>query len=427
MPQTRAGAKTTDTSSDITKSLDQTNMAAEKEPTLKDIFEMVKNTNTTVNAMETRLKHLEDDGNQEIKKISIQIQSLTANVNLYTDQITQLETTVNEQKVIIDTMAIKLQEMEIQRRAHNLIIEGIDENANENVRMKVDKLLEDLGLNFGHDWCDVIYRMGQKKQTTTRPRPIFVSFPYLRLKSMVLRNAYKLKELEGRKHTYLTDDMTPEEQSKRRDLRCLHAYARSIEVDSKLKGDSIIIDGVRFKHGDINKLPHELSMENAKLIEVQDGYAFQSRHAFPSSLYMCKINFRNKEFNSPEHAFHHSRADDNNQPEMASAILKAETSERAMQIGKKIKTSDEYKLTEPKLLQDIHMAKYEQHPELKDKLIRLKGNLYEATKHPIYGAGFSLSQKDQICKANVHGGNKLGLLLENILQRLIDLDTVKNG
>ena len=219
--------------------------------------------------------------------------------------------------------------------------------------------------------------------------------------------------------------MTPEEQSKRRDLRCLHAYARSNDIDSKLKGDSLIVDGVRYKHEDIGRLPHSLTMENAKIIEVQDGYAFQSKHAFPSSLYECKVNFRNRDFISPEHALHFIRADDNNQPEMASAILKAETSEKALQIGKKIKTSDEYKLTDPIILQDIHMAKYEQHPELRTKLIRLKGNLYEATKHPVYGAGFSLSQKDQICKANVPGGNKLGLSLENIRQRLIDLDSTK--
>ena len=116
-------------------------------------------------------------------------------------------------------MVNKLQELETQRRAHNLIIEGIAETANENIRLKVDKLFEVLGLEFGQDWCDTIYRMGQKKQTTTRPRPIFISFPYLRLKTMVLGNAYKLKDLEGRKYPYLTDDMTPEEQSKRRDLR----------------------------------------------------------------------------------------------------------------------------------------------------------------------------------------------------------------
>ena len=148
--------------------------------------------------------------------------------------------------------------------------------------------------------------------------------------------------------------MTPEEQSRQRDLRCLNAYSRSLDIDSKLKGDSLIVDGMRYKNDDINKLPHSLSMENAKLIEVQDGHAFQSRHAFLSSLYECKVSFRTKEFKSLEHAFHHSRADDNNQPEMASAILKAVTLEKAMQIGKKIKTNDEYKLAEPKLRTPRH-------------------------------------------------------------------------
>ena len=40
----------------------------------------------------------------------------------------------------------------------------------------------------------------QPKQKTGRPRPIFVSFSYLRLKHMVLPNAYKVKDVPERKH-----------------------------------------------------------------------------------------------------------------------------------------------------------------------------------------------------------------------------------
>ena len=83
---------------------------------------------------------------------------------------------------------------------------------------------------------------------------------------------------------------------------CLHAYARSIDVDCKLKDYSLIIDGLRYKYEDIDKLPHNLSLENAKIIEVQDGFVFQSRHAFLSSLYECKVTYRNRDFISPEHA-----------------------------------------------------------------------------------------------------------------------------
>ena len=131
--------------------------------------------------------------------------------------------------------------------------------------------------------------MGQKKQMTQRSRPIFVSFLYIRLKHKVLRNAYKLKDKQERKNTYLSDDLTSDQQTKRRDLRCLHAYAKSMQIDSKLRGDAIIIDGVRYAHDNIDKLPHEITLENAKIVEVQDGHAFQSEHAFLSSLYECEF------------------------------------------------------------------------------------------------------------------------------------------
>ena len=171
--------------------------------------------------------------------------------------------------------------------------------------------------------------------------------------------------------------------------------------------------------GEIDKLPHEISLQNAKVLQVEDGYAFQSEHAFLSSLFQCEFEFNNKKYHSPEQAFHHVRADENNQPEMASLILKTKTSREAMNLGKKVKTNEEYKKSEPNLLLNIHLAKYEQNPTLRAKLIALKGNLYEATLHPVYGAGFSLAQCHLIKKANVQGGNKLGLALETIRDRFI--------
>ena len=218
---------------------------------------------------------------------------------------------------------------------------------------------------------------------------------------MILRNAYKLKDLPQYKNTYLSDDISVDQQRKRRDLRCLHANAKSQGLDSKLRTDAIVVDGKRYTHEEINKLPHELSMENAKIIEVEDGYAFQSEHAFLSSLFEVEIEFNARKHRSAEHAFNFTRADENNQPEMAQLILEAKTSRDAMNIGRRIKTSEEAKQGEPALLQKIHQAKYQQHPTLRAKLIALKGNLYESTFHPVYGAGFSLAQRQMIKKINV--------------------------
>ena len=264
--------------------------------------------------------------------------------------------------------------------------------------------------------------MGQRKQTTGRPRPIFVAFPYIRLKSKVLCHAYKLKNNPERKFTYLSEDITPEQQAKRQDLRCLHPYAKSMGVDSKLLSDTIIVDGVSFSHADIGRLPHEITLENAKVIEVEDGHAFQGEQAFLSSLFEIEIEYKDRKHRSAEHTFHHSRADENRQPDLAEQIRNAKTSREAMTIGLRIKTNEEYKATEPIPLQDIHLAKYVQHPELRAKLIKLKGNLYEAMHHPIYGAGFSLAQRQHINKANVKGENKPGLSLKNIRSRLMEED-----
>ena len=275
MPTTLTGAKSITDITDILQPNANTNMVADQEPTLKAIFDMVKNTNLTVTTMETRLKRLEEEGNPEINRLSTQMTELTTSVNAYTDQITKLEATITDQKQTIHKLTDKVQELERQNRIHNLIVEGIPESLNEDVRNKIDLLFEDLGLDFGTACCDYIYRMGQRKQTTGRPRPIFVAFPYMRLKNQVLRNAYKLKDNQGRKFTYLSEDITPEQQTKRRDLRCLHTYAKSAGLDSKLRSDSIIVDCKRYTHDDIDKLPDEITLENAKVVQVANGYAFQ--------------------------------------------------------------------------------------------------------------------------------------------------------
>ena len=62
----------------------------------------------------------------------------------------------------------------------------------------------------------------------------------------------------------------------------------------------------------------------------------------------------------------------------------------------------------------IIKRKFDQNPALKDKLCRMKGHLYEATPHPVYGCGFTLAQSQMIKKATCTAGNKLGEKLEEL-------------
>ena len=127
MPQTRAGANTIPDKSTPLQTDINTNMATDPETTLKAILDMVRNTNSTVTMMETRLKRLEEESNPEINCISTQLTELTTSVNAYTDQISKLETTVTTQQQVNTDLTAKVQDLECQNRIHNLIVEGIPE------------------------------------------------------------------------------------------------------------------------------------------------------------------------------------------------------------------------------------------------------------------------------------------------------------
>ena len=52
--------------------------------------------------------------------------------------------------------------------------------------------------------------------------------------------------------------------------------------------------------------------------------------------------------------------------------------------------------------------KFRQNPALRQKLMDLKGNVYEATRDTILGTGLVLAQKDEIGKPGMPRANKLG-------------------
>ena len=57
-------------------------------------------------------------------------------------------------------------------------------------------------------------------------------------------------------------------------------------------------------------LPDGITMENAKLIELEDGWAFQGHHAFLSMMYKCKINHKEIDFHCSEQVYFYETADE---------------------------------------------------------------------------------------------------------------------
>ena len=112
-----------------------------------------------------------------------------------------------------------------------------------------------------------------------------MTLKYANLKKDIYSNVRMLAGITKWKHTYINDDLTPEQRSVTRDARSITLLARARGIDSKQKGGAVIGDGQVFPAKGFHNLPHNLSSENAKLVNFPQGCAFQGHHAYLSSMH----------------------------------------------------------------------------------------------------------------------------------------------
>ena len=103
------------------------------------------------------------------------------------------------------------------------------------------------------------------------------------------------------------EDYPSNVQEQIKEMRAISAFAKSQAIDSKMRGTKIVVDGKAYSYGELGTLPHNLTIERAKVIEVEDGTAFQGKHAYLSSHYPFTIKDGDKEYSSSEQMFHYGR------------------------------------------------------------------------------------------------------------------------
>ena len=84
--------------------------------------------------------------------------------------------------------------------------------------------------------------MGQLQNNRRKGRAIKIKFSATFFKQEIYKNISKLKGNKNWEGIIVSDVLMQEEQSQRQDLRCIAAYAKSIDIDAKVKGDKLIID-----------------------------------------------------------------------------------------------------------------------------------------------------------------------------------------
>ena len=394
---------------------DKTNMAAKPDLTLQDVIDQLK---ASVTTLETKLETKIDENaakiSADLKNSENKLDVIDKNTSDLSTRVETLEREVKSKDTRIEQLATRVNELEMEKRKHFVIIEGLQEDKNDNLRRKLDELFMEMELPYDNEWVDIAYRMGKRNDKSKRPRAVKLSFPFLRYRNELFKKSYKLRDSQKFSRVYLVDDYPQETLEEIKELRAVSAFARSKGINSRVRGDKIIVDEKVYSHKEMKNLPYELSIVNAKVIEVEDGTAFQGRHAFLSNHHPCKITWEGKDYHCSEQMFQYTRAVENDEGGVARRIYEATDLKTVITLSKLIKDSPAWKAKEVPTMAAINKRKYDQNPGLKDKLCRTKGHLYEATTHPIYGCGFTLAQSKNIRKNAITAGNKLGEKLEEL-------------
>ena len=150
-----------------------------------------------------------------------------------------------------------------------------------------------------------------------------ISFSSAQYKNQIFANIKKLKDNDDWKGIHLTDDITLEEKNIRR-------------------GSTIIVAGQSFNYDEINNLPFDISLENAKMVKTPDGLAFQSPHAVFSNLYKCPMKYEGQNFDSTERAYYSKMCIISDNMALHRRVMTAKTPMDCMFVAKNCKKNAEW-------------------------------------------------------------------------------------
>ena len=178
-----------------------------------------------------------------------------------------------------------------------------------------------------------------------------------------------------------------------------------------MKGSSIIIDGVKFGHKDILNLPKGLSIDKVKIVSTKDGIAFQSHHAYMSNMYPCRIVLDGIDYKSSEHLYHAEMARYHNRQDLVAAIIRAKDGYVAKRLARDIDLADNWETAKLDVMGRVIKLKFDQNHDIREKLLKTTGFLYEATKGDSFACGMLLAQAKDISQETISGANHLGIII----------------
>lgn len=141
---------------------------------------------------------------------------------------------------------------------------------------------------------------------------------------------------------YLEEDMTPTTRSHRTKLKCYAEAARSENLDVKVSGNKISIDGTNYGINDLNTLPKKVIRGARKEKKVNGGLAYRGRDSIYSSFQKAGFVLNGVYFNCVEQYYQYNKALICNNLGRADKICHCTDQRRIKELGDNIKPCDQW-------------------------------------------------------------------------------------
>ena len=378
---------------------------------LKGIQEKMATANERIGTLE----HDTGETSRLLSELTTTVTDLATTVGTLNDTVKTNAEHIGVTTKIVGQHVLSFNKIEEAERARTVLIEGLSEpKGREDLRQLIDDLFSELGLDYGNEKVDAIFRLGRvSKDRPDFKRPIVVKLSNRGIKGDIFRNVRQLQGKKDWRGISIMDQLDEQERREYNDLRSIFFLAKKVGVKRlKLRQRSIVIDGYAYRHADLGQLPYRLTLKNATTVITPDGIGFKSVHNPLSNLFPCAVEHGHYEYKSVEQALQYLKAKGAGDTDAAIKILQSKDPYEMMKIGAKVDVADDWKKGETKLVYSLLMSKFEDPVHRKLLLATKQKNLYELTYHKTYGCGHHLGNAHKLTKDKVVGGNLLGLLLE---------------
>ena len=89
-----------------------------------------------------------------------------------------------------------------------------------------------------------------------------------------MKNRKKIKQFEECARVWINEDLTLEKRREWAELRLIVEQAGREGLNARQAGDIIIVEGIRYGHQDLHKLPDPLCLENGQFAKRQKAMPF---------------------------------------------------------------------------------------------------------------------------------------------------------